>query len=188
MVNPAGFEGGPAFNFAVCSVPTAPDRLAVGSDDLAMRIWDHTDGVVLQELGHPSTVWCTLGLANGVYAVCAIGSMMGQANAGRPEFKGVRMGLWGAAQGVAFGLGGLAGSAATDIARILIATPGPAYATVFACEALLFLVAARMIRRPGSNSAQADVSTPASLNPQGSSLNPQGSSLNPHGTSFNPQG
>lgn len=83
-----------------------------------------------------------LGLANGAYAVAAIGSMMRLVGQGKPERQGVRMGLWGAAQGVAFGLGGLCGAAATDLARQLAATPAAAYAAVFAAEALLFVVAA----------------------------------------------
>jgi len=56
--------------------------------------------------------------------------------------EGVRMGLWGAAQGIAFGLGGLIGTGACDLARALFASPAAAYASVFAFEALMFLVAA----------------------------------------------
>ncbi len=47
-----------------------------------------------------------LGLANGVFAVAAIGSMMGLAGGGGPGREGVRMGVWGAAQALAFGIGG----------------------------------------------------------------------------------
>jgi MFS family permease len=39
-----------------------------------------------------------LGLANGVFAVAAIGSMMGLAGDGAPGREGMRMGVWGAAQ------------------------------------------------------------------------------------------
>ncbi|MET3890914.1 BCD family chlorophyll transporter-like MFS transporter [Bosea sp. OAE506] len=85
-----------------------------------------------------------LGLANGAYAVAAIGSMMRLVGEGRPERQGVRMGLWGAAQGVAFGLGGLCGAGATDLARHLTGTPAVAYAGVFAVEALLFVVSAAL--------------------------------------------
>jgi BCD family chlorophyll transporter-like MFS transporter len=52
------------------------------------------------------------------------------------------MGLWGAAQAVAFGLGGLVGTAASDLARWLLASEGTAYAAVFAGEGLLFVVSA----------------------------------------------
>jgi MFS transporter, BCD family, chlorophyll transporter len=85
-----------------------------------------------------------LGAANGAFSIAAIGSMMRLAGAGRETREGVRMGLWGTAQALAFALGGLAGTAASDLARWLIAQPGAAYATVFALEALLFVLAARL--------------------------------------------
>jgi MFS transporter, BCD family, chlorophyll transporter len=83
-----------------------------------------------------------LGLANGAFSIGAISSMMRLAGEGRHAREGVRMGLWGAAQAIAFGLGGLVGTAASDLARWLIATPGTAYASVFALEAGLFVVSA----------------------------------------------
>lgn len=83
-----------------------------------------------------------LGVANGAYAVSAIGSMMRLVGQGKPERQGVRMGLWGAAQGVAFGLGGLFGAGATDLARQISASPALAYASVFTIEAVLFLISA----------------------------------------------
>jgi BCD family chlorophyll transporter-like MFS transporter len=86
-------------------------------------------------------VFC-LGVANGAYAVAAIGSMMRLVGQGKPGRQGVRMGLWGAAQGVAFGLGGLIGAGASDVARQLMSSPVVAYAAVFTAEAVLFLVSA----------------------------------------------
>jgi BCD family chlorophyll transporter-like MFS transporter len=83
-----------------------------------------------------------LGLANGAYAVAAIGSMMALAGGGPRPREGVRMGLWGAAQALAFGLGGLAGTLASDVARYALGSPAAAYSTVFAAEAVLFLIAA----------------------------------------------
>jgi BCD family chlorophyll transporter-like MFS transporter len=83
-----------------------------------------------------------LGVANGVFSIGAISSMMRLAAEGRHAREGVRMGLWGAAQAIAFGLGGLLGTAASDLARWLIASPGAAYGSVFALEALLFLLSA----------------------------------------------
>jgi BCD family chlorophyll transporter-like MFS transporter len=83
-----------------------------------------------------------LGVANGAFSIGAIGSMMRLACEGHHAREGVRMGLWGAAQAVAFGLGGLLGTAASDLARLLIASPGLAYASVFALESALFLVSA----------------------------------------------
>jgi BCD family chlorophyll transporter-like MFS transporter len=87
------------------------------------------------------TVFC-LGIANGAYAVAAIGSMMRLVGQGKSERQGVRMGLWGAAQGVAFGLGGALGAGATDLARLVMGSPASAYAAVFTIEAVLFLVSA----------------------------------------------
>lgn len=92
-----------------------------------------------------------LGVANGAFAVAAIGSMMGLADQGRSSREGTRMGLWGAAQAIAFGLGGFAGTVAADVARWMLASPALAYAVVFAGEATLFLVsgvlAAQVSRR-----------------------------------------
>ena len=84
-----------------------------------------------------------LGLSNGVFAVAAIGSMMALAGASRARREGIRMGVWGAAQAIAFGIGGFAGTALIDIARILIAEhTALAYAVVFASQAALFVVSA----------------------------------------------
>jgi BCD family chlorophyll transporter-like MFS transporter len=88
-----------------------------------------------------------LGAANGIYAVAAIGSMMSLASAGRAGREGVRIGLWGAAQAIAFGLGGFLGALASDVARLLIAAPGAAYACVFAAEAVLFLLSVWLVNR-----------------------------------------
>ena len=43
-----------------------------------------------------------LGAANGAFSIAAIGSMMRMASQGRTQREGVRMGLWGAAQAIAF--------------------------------------------------------------------------------------
>jgi BCD family chlorophyll transporter-like MFS transporter len=83
-----------------------------------------------------------LGAANGAFAVAAIGSMMANAGHGTAAREGVRMGLWGAAQAFAFGLGGFAGTAASDLAHALLASPVQAYAVVFGLEGGLFLLSA----------------------------------------------
>jgi BCD family chlorophyll transporter-like MFS transporter len=88
-----------------------------------------------------------LGVANGAFSIAAIGAMMQLAGADGRGREGVRMGLWGAAQGVAFGLGGLLGTAASDLARWLLQDPGTAYAGVFAFEAAMFLFAAGIAAR-----------------------------------------
>lgn len=88
-----------------------------------------------------------LGLCTGAFSIAAIGSMMGLAGAGGPGHEGVRMGLWGAAQAQAFALGGVVGTAASDIARWLIADAGVAYGVVFLANALLFAAAAWLAAR-----------------------------------------
>ncbi len=83
-----------------------------------------------------------LGFANGVFAVSAIGAMMALAGEGGERGEGLRMGLWGASQAIAFGLGGLTGAVGVDLMRRIAPTTGDAFASVFAAEAGLFLVAA----------------------------------------------
>ena len=85
-----------------------------------------------------------LGVTNGAYAVAAIGSMMALVGAGGEKREGVRMGLWGAAQAFAFGIGGFLGTLASDIARYFLSSPSQSYSFVFAAEAGLFIVAAAM--------------------------------------------
>lgn len=94
-----------------------------------------------------------LGIANGAFAVAAIGSMMTLASAGPKQREGTRMGVWGAAQAIAFGLGGFLGAAAVDIARALMDAPAPAFALVFTLEGLTFLLAAALALRVGKTDA-----------------------------------
>jgi len=102
-----------------------------------------------------------LGLANGAFAVAAIGSMMALAGAAGDSREGVRMGLWGAAQAIAFGLGGFLGTAASDLARHLLGSPLAAYSTVFAAEAVLFLVSAVLAANVGRARAIKSPAQPA---------------------------
>jgi BCD family chlorophyll transporter-like MFS transporter len=88
-----------------------------------------------------------LGLFNGAFAVSAIGSMMGLAGAGRRNGEGVRMGVWGTAQAIAFGLGGLLGALGVDFARAALGRPATAFALIFAVEAALFLFSALLAMR-----------------------------------------
>ncbi|NNE53854.1 MAG: BCD family MFS transporter [Sulfitobacter sp.] len=84
-----------------------------------------------------------LGFFNGMFAVAAIGAMMALAAEGRGQREGTRMGLWGAAQAIAAGFGGLTGAAAVDLMRGF-QSDAPAFAVVFWAEAALFLAAALM--------------------------------------------
>ena len=88
-----------------------------------------------------------MGAANGAFSIAAIGQMMRLATEGRASREGVRMGLWGASQAIAFGLGGLLGTAASDLAHWIISSSGAAYASVFAIEAVLFIVSALLALR-----------------------------------------
>lgn len=83
-----------------------------------------------------------LGFANGIFAVAAVGSMLGLASKGRAAGEGTRMGVWGAAQAIAFGLGGLTGAVLVDQLRSMTGDDAAAFQTVFAIEALLFIAAA----------------------------------------------
>jgi BCD family chlorophyll transporter-like MFS transporter len=88
-----------------------------------------------------ANIWA-LGFANGVFAVAAIGAMMSLAGSAGPQREGVRMGVWGAAQAIAFGLGGLSGAVGVDVSRAVAKADAPAFTLVFACEGGLFLAAA----------------------------------------------
>ena len=96
-----------------------------------------------------------LGVANGAFSIAAIAAMMQLAGEGKRSREGVRMGMWGAAQAVAFGLGGLVGTAASDLARALIGSPGAAYGAVFAGEAVLFVAAAMLAAKVSRGASQA---------------------------------
>lgn len=88
-----------------------------------------------------------LGFANGVFAVAAVSTMMALAGAAGPGREGTRMGVWGAAQAIAFGLGGLGGAIAVDVARGATGSVSESYTLVFGVEALLFLAAAGLSLR-----------------------------------------
>ena len=75
-----------------------------------------------------------LGVANGAFAVAAIGSMMALAGHGRERREGLRMGLWGAAQAIAFGLGGFLGTVGAGAAAG--AGRGAAWVAAARCRAI----------------------------------------------------
>ncbi|MCT4684841.1 MAG: BCD family MFS transporter [Roseicyclus sp.] len=87
-----------------------------------------------------------MGFFNGMFAVAAIGSMMALAGEGRDAREGTRMGLWGAAQAIAAGFGGLAGAGLADLARTAM-PDAAAFGAVFSFEALLYLASAVMALR-----------------------------------------
>ena len=99
-----------------------------------------------------------LGLGNGVFAVAAIGAMMGLAGAGATTREGVRMGVWGASQAIAFGLGGLTGAVGVDLARRALGDDGAAFQLVFGIEAAAFLLAALLaVKATGAGAVRASI-------------------------------
>jgi len=107
-------------------------------------------GCALVALGfgaHMPDVWpitanvFVLGLANGIFAVAAVGAMMEIARDGSESREGVRMGIFGAAQAIAFGVGSFLGTAAVDIMRLITPHLPTAYSSVFIAEGLIFLIA-----------------------------------------------
>ena len=113
-----------------------------------------------------------LGVANGAFSIGAIGSMMRMAGEGRSSREGVRMGLWGAAQALAFGIGGLLGTVASDIAHWLLAAEGSAYASVFALESCMFFVSAALAWkiRLVTQQVAADPASPRTPEPRAAAL------------------
>ncbi|MBB4284368.1 BCD family MFS transporter [Roseospira goensis] len=94
-----------------------------------------------------------MGVATGAFTVAAISSMMGLAGAGTRNREGIRMGVWGAAQAVAFAAGGFFGTLAADASHLVLDAKADAYGLVFAVEAVLFLVAAGLAARIGGVAA-----------------------------------
>ena len=88
-----------------------------------------------------------LGIFNGMFAVAAIGSMMSLASQNNDNREGTRMGLWGAAQAIAAGFGGLLGTILVDLLRLANFSHADAYGTVFIFEAALFALAASIATR-----------------------------------------
>jgi BCD family chlorophyll transporter-like MFS transporter len=127
----------------------------------AMLVLLAIGGLVGQAWPLRATVFM-LGLANGAFAVAAIGSMMGLVGRGRESREGTRMGLWGAAQAVAFGLGGILATGAVDLAKAASGSAPLAYGAVFVTEAVLFVLAtlyAMRLSREDTESVAGSVAT-----------------------------
>lgn len=92
-----------------------------------------------------------LGVGNGAFAAAAIASMMQLAGRDGEERAGMRMGLWGAAQAIAFGLGGLLGTVLVDLVRAVTGSATTAYGLVFVVEAVIFIAAAVLAYRVGAD-------------------------------------
>jgi BCD family chlorophyll transporter-like MFS transporter len=83
-----------------------------------------------------------MGVTTGIFSIAAIGAMMNLVGAGHRNREGTRMGLWGAAQAIAYATGGFLGTLASDAARHVLASVSLSYALVFTAEACLFIFAA----------------------------------------------
>ncbi|MEM0987873.1 MAG: BCD family MFS transporter [Pseudomonadota bacterium] len=112
--------------------------LALAMGGLSAETWPLTVNVM------------ALGFCNGVFAVAAIGMMMGLASTGTRQGsaarEGTRMGVFGAAQSMGFALGAAFGAAALDVLRSQLPDLAQAYGAVFAFEGVLFLIAAVLAR------------------------------------------
>jgi BCD family chlorophyll transporter-like MFS transporter len=95
------------------------------------------------------TAFFLLGVANGCFAAAAIAAMMQLVGSGRTGREGVRMGMFGAAQAIAFGLGGFTGTVILDLGRLATGSVTGGYGVVFLADAGLFLVAAALALRIG---------------------------------------
>jgi BCD family chlorophyll transporter-like MFS transporter len=115
-----------------------------------------------------------LGFANGVFAVSAIGSMMGLASgksgangqtspSAGSAGAGVRMGVWGAAQAGAFAIGGFLGAIGVELLRHTFHQPAPAFLCVFIIEAGVFLASAILASRLDQPAVAAKISQVSSL-------------------------
>jgi BCD family chlorophyll transporter-like MFS transporter len=112
-----------------------------------------------------------LGVANGAFSIAAIGAMMAMAGHGdgeRHSRAGLRMGLWGASQAIAFGGGGFLGTILSDVARWSGGSTAGAYTFVFALEAVAFAAAAWLatniaITRDGKRAVSAPSTQPAAI-------------------------
>ena len=109
---------------------------------------------VLGGAGFLTATVFSLGVANGVFAVGAIGSMMAMTAADTTRGTGIRLGVYGAAQAIAYGVGSLGGGVASDVTISAFGDPIRGYTAVFAGEAVLFVVAAgmAMASTPGTRS------------------------------------
>jgi len=100
-----------------------------------------------------------LGLANGVFAIGAIGSMMSLTGDKSDGRAGLRLGVFGAAQALAYALGTLSGAAGVDVARAALGSPVDGYLVVFGVEAALFAASAWLALRSASRDSATTVFT-----------------------------
>ncbi len=98
-----------------------------------------------------------LGLANGVFAIGAIGSMMALTGDKTDGRAGLRLGVFGAAQALAYATGTMAGAVGVDTAKAVLDSPLQGYLAVFSVEAVLFAASAFLALRSASSERANDV-------------------------------
>lgn len=98
-----------------------------------------------------------LGVSNGVFAVGALGAMMAMTVGPKGDGVGLRLGVYGAAQALAYGIGGTLGGVASDVAIAVAGNPRVGYATVFAVESALFVASAWLAVRVASSTRAREV-------------------------------
>jgi BCD family chlorophyll transporter-like MFS transporter len=98
-----------------------------------------------------------LGIANGVFAIGAIGSMMSMTGDSADGRAGLRLGVFGAAQALAYALGTMSGATGVDVARRLLDSAVDGYLVVFAVEAVFFAASAWLALRSASRERATDV-------------------------------
>jgi MFS transporter, BCD family, chlorophyll transporter len=98
-----------------------------------------------------------LGLANGVFAIGAIGSMMALTGDKTDGRAGLRLGVFGAAQALAYATGTMAGAVGVDTAKAVLESPLRGYLAVFSAEAVLFAASAFLALRSASSERANDV-------------------------------
>jgi BCD family chlorophyll transporter-like MFS transporter len=98
-----------------------------------------------------------LGVANGVFAIGAIGSMMALTGDKTDGRAGLRLGVFGAAQALAYAIGTMSGAAGVDVARAVLDSPLRGYLAVFGVQALLFGGSAWLALRSASSEHANDV-------------------------------
>ncbi|WP_318987448.1 BCD family MFS transporter [Falsiroseomonas ponticola] len=125
-------------------------RWIIGGCLVAAALLATLAGAGMAGLGFPiREAFFALGVANGAFAAAAIAAMMQLVSRGRDGREGVRMGMFGAAQAIAFGAGGLAGTVVLDLGRLVTGSAGGGYVTVFVADGLLFLASAALAMRIG---------------------------------------
>ncbi|MCA2987043.1 MAG: BCD family MFS transporter [Gemmatimonas sp.] len=92
-----------------------------------------------------------LGIANGVFAIGAIGSMMALTGDKSDGRAGLRLGVFGAAQALAYAVGTMSGAAGVDLARAVFDSPVRGYLAVFGVQAFFFAASAWLALRSASS-------------------------------------